>query len=326
MPPAISVIVPVYNIASDLRRSVDSILCQTMTDLEILLIDDGSTDSSGAICDEYAVKDARVRVIHKENGGLANVRNVGMREARGDYFTFVDGDDYIDPDMMERQYQLAREYQADVVCCSFEGQREPGPLAPPERREIRTITWREFAPGLLQGEQMYSAMWNKLYRRELAEGLHNDEDICFTEDRLANCRGLRTVEKIVMDNAPRYHYMIRGDSLVQHSLSERQFTALEAARRVMELEKDEPEFLPYCRRQRDIILMSLITRIIKADAFWERYPELRAEIMKDYDAIMKSGLYTRKEKMTALLLKYCPWAYRAAVRARVRKGEKKNGS
>ena len=96
MTPKISVIVPVYNTEKYLRRCIDSVLAQTYQDFELLLIDDGSKDSSGAICDEYAAKDARVRVFHKENGGVSSARNLGLDNARGEWVTFVDSDDYIE--------------------------------------------------------------------------------------------------------------------------------------------------------------------------------------------------------------------------------------
>ena len=94
--PTISVIIPVYNTEMYLRRCIDSVLAQTYQDFELLLIDDGSKDSSGAICDEYAAKDARVRVFHKENGGVSSARNLGLDNARGEWVTFVDSDDYIE--------------------------------------------------------------------------------------------------------------------------------------------------------------------------------------------------------------------------------------
>ena len=98
--PVISVIVPVYNVEKYLEKCVQSVLAQTFKEIEILLIDDGSKDASGRLCDQYALKDGRIRVIHKENGGLSDARNRGIMEARGDYLSFIDGDDYIEPDML----------------------------------------------------------------------------------------------------------------------------------------------------------------------------------------------------------------------------------
>ena len=116
--PLISVIVPVYNVEKYLGKCVDSILAQTYENLEIILVEDGTKDNSGAICDAYAAKDSRIRVIHKENGGLSSARNAGMDIARGEYFGFVDSDDWIEPKMYETLLNLAEKYHADLVCGS----------------------------------------------------------------------------------------------------------------------------------------------------------------------------------------------------------------
>lgn len=113
--PKISVIVPVYNTEKYLQRCVDSILAQTLGDFELLLVNDGSTDGSGMICDEYAQKDSRVRVFHKENGGVSSARNLGLENAQGKWITYVDGDDWIEPTMYEELYKKAIEDKADVV-------------------------------------------------------------------------------------------------------------------------------------------------------------------------------------------------------------------
>lgn len=109
----ISIIVPVYKVEPYLRKCVDSILAQTFTDFEVILVDDGSPDNSGKICDEYASKDSRVRVIHKKNGGLSSARNAGIDVARGKYLGFVDSDDYIEKDMYELLYDNIVKEQAD---------------------------------------------------------------------------------------------------------------------------------------------------------------------------------------------------------------------
>ncbi len=115
--PKISVIVPVYNNEKYLSECVDSLIDQTLKDIEILLIDDGSTDNSGVLCDQYAQQDTRIRVIHKENEGLGLTRNYGLREATGTYFTFVDSDDYVALDMYERLWEQAQKYDADACIC-----------------------------------------------------------------------------------------------------------------------------------------------------------------------------------------------------------------
>lgn len=117
--PLISIIVPVYNAAPYLSTCIESILNQTLTDIEILLIDDGSTDSSGAICDVYAAKDKRINVVHKKNGGVSSARNAGLAIATGEYIGWVDADDYIEPDMFEYLYNLAINYKADIAECGY---------------------------------------------------------------------------------------------------------------------------------------------------------------------------------------------------------------
>lgn len=115
----ISVIVPVYNTEKYLDRCIQSILAQTYTDLELLLIDDGSTDSSGAICDKYAEQDSRVRVFHKANGGVSSARNIGLDNAKGEWIGWVDSDDYIDEDMYEQLYNAAMSKNVDIAYCNY---------------------------------------------------------------------------------------------------------------------------------------------------------------------------------------------------------------
>ncbi len=114
--PRISVIVPVYNVEQYLPRCVESILAQTYENLEILLVDDGTKDNSGAICDAYARQDARVKAIHKKNGGLSSARNAGIDAATGEYLSFVDSDDWIEPDMYEKMMALMEKYSVRLVC------------------------------------------------------------------------------------------------------------------------------------------------------------------------------------------------------------------
>ena len=118
--PKISVIVPVYNTEKYLNRCIDSILAQTFTDFELLLIDDGSTDCSGKICDEYAAKDSRVRVFHKENGGVSSARNMGLDNAQGEWITFVDSDDWVHEDFLKKRLALALNDNADIAYCDVE--------------------------------------------------------------------------------------------------------------------------------------------------------------------------------------------------------------
>ena len=123
----ISVIVPVYGVERYISDCIRSLRDQTWKNLEILLVDDGSRDGSGKICDEWAKKDSRIRVFHVENGGQSRARNIGMKEASGDYIGFVDGDDAAAPEMYEHLYGLMQKYDAQIAECNFEGRKSPEP-------------------------------------------------------------------------------------------------------------------------------------------------------------------------------------------------------
>ncbi len=169
--PLISVIVPVYNTEKYLAQCVNSILAQTYSNIEIILVDDGSQDSSPAICDDFAGKDARVRVIHNENGGVSAARNTGLDTARGEIVTFVDSDDYISPDMYMKLYGLMRDNDADIAMCSYMRVDASGNLCGDSQSSGNTeiITgdealYRLVMPGFF-GE--YVDLWNKLYKAKL---------------------------------------------------------------------------------------------------------------------------------------------------------------
>jgi glycosyltransferase involved in cell wall biosynthesis len=163
--PEVSVIVPVYNVEPYLRRCINSLINQTLQNIEIILIDDGSTDGCGAICDEYAAQDARLRVVHQENAGLSEARNSGIDRARADYLMFVDSDDWVEPEFCEIPLMVAKERQSDLVMFQykiFRNGREK------KRRYFieNGVKTQAAALSLLLGGVGITA-WNKLYHRDL---------------------------------------------------------------------------------------------------------------------------------------------------------------
>lgn len=190
--PLISVIVPVYNAEKTLHRCVDSICTQTHKNLEIILVDDGSTDKSSSICDEYAAKDVRVRVIHKENGGLSFARNSGLDSCRGEYITFVDSDDYILPQMYESMLAALTEKKVDICVCQWQYEKADGKqVVSPAKIESAVYGYKsaaEFAEFLYKAgpyeNGVVVSVWNKLYCRDVFESLRfagryaEDDEIC----------------------------------------------------------------------------------------------------------------------------------------------------
>lgn len=223
MNPTVSIIVPVYNAEKYIRRCVDSILNQEYRDFELLLIDDGSRDASGEICDSYAESDERVRVIHKENSGVSDTRNVGIGAATGTYLQFLDSDDWITPDATRLFVRAAQEHDCDLVISDFYrvvGERlaQKGDI-----EEDGVLTKEEFASHMMENpaDFYYGVLWNKLYRRELVKKyqLRMDTRISWCEDFMFNLEYIRHAEVFYALHAPIYYYVKTKGSLVSQGFS-----------------------------------------------------------------------------------------------------------
>lgn len=223
MIPKVSIIVPVYNAQEFLARCVDSVLNQEYRDFELLLVDDGSTDASGSICDEYARKDSRVQVIHKENSGVSDSRNLALDRAQGEYLQFLDSDDWITPDATKLFVRAAQESQADIVIAHF--YRVVGERLSPKGdiEEEGVLTREEFAAHMMDNpaDFYYGVLWNKLYRRDIVERarLRMDSAISWCEDFIFNLEYIRHAEIFYALHAPVYYYVKTKGSLVSQGNS-----------------------------------------------------------------------------------------------------------
>lgn len=208
----ISVIVPVYNVAVYLPQCVESILSQDYNNLEVILIDDGSTDNSGVICDEFAQKDSRIRVIHQKNGGAAAAKNAGLRMAAGEYLSFVDSDDFLEPGAYSHMLGLLREHQADVVQCAFRDMFRNRVTDRFADRVCGAVSGREFL-ALYTREWTCALLWDKLYRRELFDGVFFEEGHRI-DDEYFTYQGIMNARKVFRDNRIIYNYRKRGSSVM----------------------------------------------------------------------------------------------------------------
>ncbi len=211
MNPKITVTVPVYNAAGTLVRCLDSICGQTYDNLEILLIDDGSYDGSGAICDAYAGKDARIRVVHQENTGVSAVRNRALQLATGEWLGFVDDDDWIEPDMYEYLFSGIRRYDADIAICGHwaEFRRRAAFTACAEETVLDT---RQALTRLLQNEEIQSLLCDKLWRRTLFQTITFPAGRSFEDVTVAG-RLFEQARRVVALPEGKYHYIKHPDSL-----------------------------------------------------------------------------------------------------------------
>mgnify|MGYP005925153365 CR=1 FL=1 len=220
----ISIVVPVFNIEGYVERCLQSLLQQTYTNLEVLAIDDGSTDSSGAILDRLATTDSRIKVIHKENGGVTSARMAGIRNATGEWIGFVDGDDKIESDMYERLLRNSAEYHADISHCGYQMCFDDGRIHYFHNTGLLVQQDKITAlKELLSGVRIEPGLCNKLFHKTLFRSLlHGGAvplDIKINEDLLMNYRLFSEAERTVFEDWCPYHYIVRSTSASQAKLN-----------------------------------------------------------------------------------------------------------
>lgn len=220
MSATVSVIVPIYKVEPYLEKCVDSILAQTYTQLDIILVDDGSPDRCPEICDALAAKDSRIRVIHKKNGGLSSARNAGLDIAVGDYIMFTDSDDHIDADMVETMVQAIEENRADIVTVNVRSESTSGVCKErvmPMQDEVRTFERLDY-PELMKlyGKQVSIFSVNNLYRMGIVQKnslRFQPTQKVLSEDQLFNLCYYASVRKAVYISRPFYTYQVRDNTL-----------------------------------------------------------------------------------------------------------------
>lgn len=275
----VSIIVPVYKAEGFLNKCIESIVGQTYGNLEIILVDDGSPDNCPAICDEWAKKDNRIKVIHKENGGVSSARNAALDIASGDYIGFVDSDDWIEPDMYESLMMRIDETGKDIAVCSYYSIEVSG-----ERNECRCITDKDavckddyFRFIVLGGEGGY--IWNRLYRADIVKEVRFDEDIWYSEDLLFN---FKTAQKsngaAVLDKAE-YNYVqkrIREQAWIMDDHSFDSMTSFE----IMLSYKDIPEDVyDCCLRGYAAAAFTLLSGVLTNEKYFYKYDDIRSAIL-----------------------------------------------
>lgn len=308
----LSVIIPVYNVEEYLARCVNSILNQTHPALEVILVNDGSTDGSGSICDAFARIDPRVRVIHKENGGLSSARNAGMDAAAGEYITFVDSDDWIEENAYEHLLGLMEGYHVKLVCGGNydvdggTGERTLGIC--PQKEEV--ITAEEMVARMFMWQGCDSSACDKIYHRSLLDTFRYPEGrVC--EDVAVTYKIVLGTDRVAMSDLPFYNYYHRPGSI---TIS----TAEEISEKTFHFSQHTEEIYPYIRehhpaiepqarylRVRSLSHILLLLEQEKEEVrreFAAEYWHARKELQKHTGFILKSPYFGNKEKITNLLL------------------------
>jgi len=220
--PAVSIIVPVYNVKKYLPRCLDSLISQTLKDIEIITIDDGSTDGSSSVLDLYSQKDDRVKVIHVENGGVARARNIGLDNVKGQFIGFVDSDDYVDSHMYETLLKVALETKSDFVQCLSEIVDDNSSIdAANPTKETTVIDNQSEIIKLFFDDIIEASVCNKLYRYSIISQFRFPTDWAFAEDFSLNGRVLFKCKRIALIDDIFYYYYVRDNSASHEKISDR---------------------------------------------------------------------------------------------------------
>lgn len=318
MKPQISVIVPVYKAEPYLRRCVDSILGQTYSNLDVILVDDGSPDRCGAICEEYAAKDGRVRVIHKENGGLSDARNAGLSAMRGEYVTFVDSDDWLEPTALATLYGTMELFRADLVIGGHDRiedgtGRQLSTHASPEASRVMDRS-AAMEQALTQG----CAAWARLYKKEIHHGIffpvgEINEDEAIVLSLLERCGRVAETGETV------YHYRCRPESITTARFSAGKLVWITHCRENLNcIQEKHPKLTPFAAaRYRSSVLWGLREMALSGQDF-ERESRQLIQELRDNAALFDAAPFANGgDKLRYLLLKHFPlWVYKGILRLR----------
>lgn len=297
----ISVIVPIYKVEAYLDKCVQSIVNQTYTNLEIILVDDGSPDRCGELCEAWGKKDSRIKVIHKENGGLSDARNAGMAVATGSLISFIDSDDRIEPDFFRTLYTAMVKHDAQIAECGVNLVDEEDKILTkrgPEKNQV--IERIEALRRLVLEDGVYQTVWNKLYRREAIGDIGFEKGKC-NEDDFWTYQIFDRIEKLALVDTPLYLYLQRGGSIMGTGYNPRRLDGLEARLRRM-------EYLAKYEELKDLTRQNLML-----DYLWHLqcvFRHLKGQEKKNAVAvILKMKKATPKVKQTKLELntKYHIW-------------------
>lgn len=301
----VSVIIPVYNVEKYLEQCVESVLNQTYRDIEVILVDDGSTDGSGAICDEYALQDARVKVIHKENGGLSDARNYGMDVASGDVISFIDSDDYVSPFFLEILYEALKKQECGVAalkkCCDFWDGEDCGELS--VKKQVNNL---EYCSSYKAIEHMFymdieTGAQFKLYKRYTLNGVKFPVGYYY-EDVATTYKAFLNSKKAVIVDADIYAYRKRKNSICREEFSEKKLSALKIFDDILSDKRiKELGLLQAAKARVYPMLFSVFLQIPKNNIqlrrrVWNKLNEVRFSVLCD-----SSGMMRKKNRIASFV-------------------------
>lgn len=270
----VSVVVPIYNVEAFLPQCIDSLLAQTHPNMEIILVDDGSPDGSGAICDDYASRHSHIRVIHKENGGLSSARNAGIAAAQGEYIGFVDSDDFVESAMFRALLEAAVTHSAQITACGRFTTDEAGNVTD----EAFTLpcekcyTAEEAVKEVLASGQLDVAVWDKLFRVELFDGIEFPVGE-INEDAAIIFRLIFRTDGVAHIGKPMYYYRARSGSITKSGYKPNKIQALDHAEEIQRFVCGKyPQLQTACRQYTAYLSCQLLSLMLKDPEAKKQYP------------------------------------------------------
>lgn len=308
--PQISIIVPVYKVEQYLDRCVNSILNQTFTDFELILVDDGSPDRCPQMCDEWAKKDARIHVIHKENGGLSSARNAGLAVMQGEYVNFVDSDDWIEHHMLERLFTLLKEHpESQIAQCG--ARRTKGEEEIKEAKnspQIRVLDQKGMLDYFFRvnGEESNTGVWNKLIKVEILNGFEFVDTL--NEDVEASYEFFTRAKLMVVTDEKMYNYFINQSGITNSKFREKDFDYLAVWERVCNrTKKEHPEYAAYAEINRKRANFTLLSKMMLCGYdktnlhIVERRKKMKQQLRKDFWQLLRWKMPLTRKMLLVIL-------------------------
>lgn len=289
----VSIIVPIYKVEEYLDKCVESLVNQTYTDLEIILVDDGSPDNSPKICDAWVEKDERIKVIHKQNGGISDARNEGMKAATGKYIAFVDSDDWVENNYIEYLYRALKESNSDISVCGVKMKWENGDEKRFTKKGNYVLDNAEAFKNIITEKNINQVVWNKLYKYELIKDIKFEvgkihEDVFWSYQAVAKASKVAIIEDQL------YIYRQRQQSIMSDGLSLKSLNAIEAKSEILKFVKQNyPDLTVIAKKSMLYNCMYLMQRLLREKIKEKaQAKELKEKLNKYY----KDNKFTKTEK------------------------------
>ncbi len=305
----VSVIIPIYNVENYLVKCVDSVLAQDYRPLEIILIDDGSTDGSGLICDDYDSKHEEIKVIHKKNGGLSEARNYGIEAATGSYICCIDSDDYIDDGFITYLMNLIQKYDSDMSICNINYVENEVITNPVKEHKEYCANASQILEKILDEVEITESACAKMYKRQLFEKVRypvgrTEEDLATTYKLVGQC------ERIAYGNDKSYYYINRGNSITKRKFSEANYNILWAFTGMKGYVLEHyPELEESCLKRECSVYMRLLQKAALNGVYDDRISSTRKYLRRMAIKCMSNKKASKPEKIRFFLVAYFPRIY-----------------